>query len=88
MEEKGSESDGTIQRQVQHMVSIKKKGEDQCMLKIRLMGTKKDIAWFKKIMQCHPDVRVVGFSDLYTNKGTKQYYRSYAEVQKDSGKTE
>ena len=52
------------------------------------MGTKKDIAWFQEIMQCHPDVRVVGFSDLYTNKGTKQYYRSYAEVQKDSGKTE
>ena len=28
------------------------------MLKIRLMGTKNDITWFKKIMQRHPKVSV------------------------------
>ena len=33
------------------------------MLKIRLMGTKSDIAWFQ-------------------NKGTRKYYRAYAQVQK------
>ena len=29
------------------------------MLKIRLMGTKNDITWFKKIMQRHPKVEVL-----------------------------
>ena len=49
------------------------------MLKIRLMGTKNDITWFKKIMQRHPKVEVL---ELYTNKGTDKYYRSYVEVKK------
>ena len=40
------------------------------MLKIRLMGTKNDITWFKKIMQRHPD----------------KYYRSYVEVKKSNVK--
>ena len=48
------------------------------MLKIRLMGTKNDITWFKKIMQRHPKVEVLEMSDLYPNKGTDKYYRSYA----------
>ena len=39
------------------------------MLKIRLMGTKNDITWFKKIMQRHPKVEVLEMSDLYPNKG-------------------
>lgn len=34
------------------------------MLKIRLMGTKNDITWFKKIMQRHPKVEVLEMSDL------------------------
>lgn len=45
------------------------------MLKIRLMGTKNDITWFKKIMQRHPKVEVLEMSDLYPNKGTDKYYR-------------
>lgn len=49
------------------------------MLKIRLMGTKNDITWFKKIMQRHPKVEVLEMSDLYPNKGTDKYYRSYAQ---------
>ena len=28
------------------------------MLKVRLMGTKNDITWFKKIMQRHPKIEV------------------------------
>ena len=35
------------------------------MLKIRLMGTKNDITWFKKIMQRHPKIEVLELSDLY-----------------------
>ena len=33
------------------------------MLKIRLMGTKNDITWFKKIMQRHPKVEVLEMSE-------------------------
>lgn len=55
------------------------------MLKIRLMGTKNDITWFKKIMQRHPKVEVLEMSDLYPNKGTDKYYRSYVEVKKSKG---
>ena len=56
------------------------------MLKIRLMGTKNDITWFKKIMQRHPKVEVLEMSDLYPNKGTDKYYRSYVEVKKSNVK--
>ena len=44
------------------------------MLKVRLMGTKNDITWFKKIMQRHPKIEVLELSDLYPNKGTDKYY--------------
>ena len=54
------------------------------MLKIRLMGTKNDITWFKKIMQRHPKVEVLEMSDLYP--GTDKYYRSYVEVKKSNVK--
>lgn len=55
------------------------------MLKVRLMGTKNDITWFKKIMQRHPKIEVLELSDLYPNKGTDKYYRVYAEVKKRNG---
>lgn len=82
MEKTGEEgeSDERIQRQVQHMV-ITMRDRSGSMLKIRLMGTKKDIAWFQKIMQDNPGIRVKELSETYPNKGTKQYYRSYAEVE-------
>ena len=52
------------------------------MLKIRLMGTKKDIKWFEKILKRQPKVTVTEFSEMYQNKGTNKYYRVYVEVQK------
>lgn len=54
------------------------------MLKIRLMGTKNDITWFQKIMQRHTKIEVTEVSDLYSNKGTKKYYRAYLEVKKSN----
>ena len=36
----------------------------------------------KKIMQRHPKVKVLEMSDLYPNKGTDKYYRSYVEVKR------
>lgn len=56
------------------------------MLKVRVMGTKNDIVWFRRILQRHPKVEVMEFSELYTNKGTNKYYRAYAEVQKSNVK--
>ncbi len=52
------------------------------MLKIRLQGTKKDIKWFKKIMEHHSEVHMLGSSGIYGNKGTNQYFRMYAEIEK------
>ena len=56
--------------------------EEMIDVKVRLMGTKNDITWFKKIMQRHPKIEVLELSDLYPNKGTDKYYRAYAEVKK------
>ncbi|MBO5468194.1 MAG: hypothetical protein J6A03_00430 [Lachnospiraceae bacterium] len=52
------------------------------MLKVRLMGTKNDIKWFQRLLQRNPKVEVTEFSDLYEKKGTKRFYRVYAEVRK------
>ena len=56
------------------------------MLKIRLMGTKNDIKWFRRILERNKKVKVLQISELYTNKGTNKYYRVYAEVEKESKK--
>ena len=40
----------------------------------------------KKIMQRNPKVEVLEMSDLYSNKGTDKYYRSYVEVKKSNVK--
>lgn len=56
------------------------------MLKVRLMGTRNDIKWFRKILQRSPKMKVTEFSDLFPNKGTKKYYRAYVEVRKSNVK--
>ena len=53
------------------------------MLKIRLMGTKNDIKWLRKILERNKRIQVLQFSELYTNKGTNKYYRAYVEVEKE-----
>lgn len=52
------------------------------MLKIRLMGTKSDITWFQKILRRSKKIEVLEISELYSNKGTRKYYRAYVQVQK------
>lgn len=54
------------------------------MLKVRLMGTKNEITWFKKRMENDPKITINEFSDLFANKGTKKYYRVYSEVSKSN----
>lgn len=54
------------------------------MLKIRLMGTKNNIKWFRKILQGNPKLEVTEFSDLFPNKGTNKFYRAYVEIEKNT----
>lgn len=54
------------------------------MLKIRLQGTMKDIQWFKRILRNQEKVKILQISEPFTNKGTNQYFRVYAEVEKEN----
>lgn len=50
------------------------------MLKIRLQGTVMDIRWFKRLLEKHPEIRVIQVSEIFSNKGTNRYFRFYAEI--------
>ena len=52
------------------------------MLKIRLQGTTKDIRWFKTILEKNSGIRVLQISDIFSNKGTNRYFRTYVEVER------
>lgn len=52
------------------------------MLKIRLQGTANDIRWIKDLLGQNERVEILDFSDLYSNKGTKRFFRAYAEIEK------
>lgn len=55
------------------------------MLKVRLMGTEKDMKWFHRLLERNKEVKVLCVSDLYSNKGTNKYFRMYAEVERIGG---
>lgn len=52
------------------------------MLKIRMQGTRKDIRWFQRLLEKHSEIRLLQSSEIYSNKGTDKYFRSYAEIEK------
>lgn len=52
------------------------------MLKIRLMGTTKEIKWFRKILERCGQLDILEFSEPYANKGTNRYFRVYVEVER------
>lgn len=52
------------------------------MLKIRLQGTTNDIKWFKKILERDKRIALLEISQPFPNKGTKKYFRVYAEVER------
>ena len=52
------------------------------MLKIRIQGTPQDIAWFKRLLGHHEEVKVLEVSEPFPNKGTNRYFRAYAEVER------
>ena len=53
------------------------------MLKIRLQGTVRDIRWFKRLLEKHPEIRVLQMSEIFSNKGTNRYFRTYVEVERE-----
>ena len=53
------------------------------MLKIRLQGTTNDIKWFRKILERDKRIELLSISETFPNKGTKKYFRVYAEVKKN-----
>lgn len=55
----------------------------ETMLKIRMQGTIRDIHWFKRLLERHPEVKVTEVSEPFTNKGTNRYFRVYAEIEKE-----
>ena len=52
------------------------------MLKIRMQGTRKDIRWFQRLLEKHSELMVFQSSEIYSNKGTDKYFRSYGEIEK------
>lgn len=53
------------------------------MLKIRMQGTIRDIQWFQRLLERHEEIKVTGISKPFANKGTNQYFRVYAEIEKE-----
>lgn len=52
------------------------------MLKVRVMGTKNDIKWFRRLLERQSKLELMEFSEPFPNKGTNRFYRAYAEVKK------
>lgn len=50
------------------------------MVKVRVMGTKKEIIRFQRVLRKCPDIRMNEPSDIFTMKGTNNYFRNYMEV--------
>ena len=54
------------------------------MLKIRMQGTLGDLRWFRRLLEQSETVRVMRVSEAFANKGTKRFFRMYAEVEKEA----
>ena len=52
------------------------------MLKIRMQGTMQDLKWFRQLLERSESVQVNQVSEAFANKGTKRFFRMYAEVEK------
>lgn len=56
------------------------------MLKVRLMGTIRDIKWFEKMLLRNKSIVVSEFSAPYQIKGSKKNRRVYVEVERAAKK--
>lgn len=54
--------------------------DDVPRLKIRVQGTKEDIAWFNQLLEENRKIKVLSKSHILSNKGTVRYFREYIDV--------
>ena len=59
---------------------------EEDVLKMRLMGTKRDMIWLQKILKRNKMINMVSISDKYTIKGSNRYYRMYVEIDRNDRK--
>lgn len=52
------------------------------MIKIRIQGTTNDLKWFKKVLSRNKKIRIRSISEPMPNKGTKKYFRMYADLER------
>lgn len=50
------------------------------MVKVRLMGPTNEIKRLRRIIERNRCLDVDSMSDIFSNKGTKKYFRQYVEV--------
>lgn len=50
------------------------------MIKIRLQGTKFDLKQIITVLERNKSLKLENQSEFIPNKGTKKYYRYYAEI--------
>lgn len=46
------------------------------MLKIRLQGTVRDIRWFKRLLEKHPEIRVIQVSEIFQTRERTDIFAS------------
>lgn len=56
------------------------------MLKVRLMGTKREMKWFRKALERDRRFHVLRISEPYAIKGSSRFYRMYIELERNSRK--
>lgn len=62
--------------------AAKPEGTGYRFLKLRMQGTKKDLKWFRRVLERSKKVKLLDISEPFANKGTNKYYRVYAEVER------
>ena len=58
------------------------------MLKLRLMGTKRELKWFNRFLNRCDVLKIVRVSDVYRIKGSNRYYRMYIDIGRNLKKQE
>lgn len=56
------------------------------MLKVRLMGTKREMKGFRKSLERDKRFHVLRISEPYAIKGSNRYYRMYIEIERNNRK--
>ena len=56
------------------------------MIKVRMMGSKKELTWLTKILAACPFIELSEESEFFRSKGTNRFYRKYVTVSKKDNK--